>query len=111
MVNGFGFLAAVIGLREKARAADLILTGEGSFDGQTMRGKAPAGVVAIASEAGVPVVIVAGSLQGDLRAGSDGVAEYCVVPGPMGLEEAMRNASGMVRLGTERLMRLVLLIP
>lgn len=111
VVNGFDFVAAVIGLREKARAADLVLTGEGSFDSQTIRGKAPAGVVAVASAAGVPVVIVAGSLQGDLRAGSDGVAEYCVVPGPMGLEEAMRNASGMVRSGTERLMRLVRLIP
>jgi len=111
LVNGFDFVAAVIGLREKARAVDLVLTGEGSFDSQTMRGKAPAGVVAIASEAGVPVVIVAGRLQGDLRAGRDGVAEYCVVPGPIDPEEAMRDASGLVRSGTERLMRLVRLIP
>jgi glycerate kinase len=111
VVNGFGFVAAVIGLREKARAADLVLTGEGSFDSQTMRGKAPAGVVAIASEAGVPVVIVAGRLQGDTGGSRDGVAEYCVVPGPMSLQEAMNNASVMVRSGTERLVRLVRLIP
>ncbi|MBU4302204.1 MAG: glycerate kinase [Actinobacteria bacterium] len=110
-ISGFGFVAAVLGLRKKAVAADLVLTGEGSFDSQTARGKAPAGVVAIASGAGVPVVVVAGSLRGDFQGGSDGVAEYCVLPGPIGVEKAMRNADELVRLGTARLMRLIQLLP
>ena len=40
--------------------ADLVVTGEGSLDAQTLRGKAPAGVAAAARAAGVPVVAVAG---------------------------------------------------
>jgi glycerate kinase len=40
--------------------ADLVVTGEGSLDEQTLRGKAPAGVAAAARAAGVPVVAVAG---------------------------------------------------
>jgi glycerate kinase len=40
--------------------ADLVVTGEGSLDAQTLQGKAPAGVAAAARAAGVPVVAVAG---------------------------------------------------
>lgn len=48
-----GFAAALAG-------ADVVVTGEGSVDGQTLRGKAPAGVAAAARAAGVPVVVVCG---------------------------------------------------
>jgi glycerate kinase len=48
-----GLEAAIIG-------ADLVVTGEGSLDEQTLHGKAPAGVAAAARRAGVPVVAVAG---------------------------------------------------
>jgi glycerate kinase len=40
--------------------ARLVVTGEGSLDDQTLRGKAPAGVAAAARAAGVPTVAVAG---------------------------------------------------
>ena len=42
--------------------ADLVITGEGSLDEQTLSGKAPAGVAAAARAAGVPVVTVSGRL-------------------------------------------------
>lgn len=42
------------------RGADLVVTGEGSLDEQTLRGKAPVGVAAAAAAAGVPVVAVVG---------------------------------------------------
>jgi glycerate kinase len=48
------------GLLEELEAADLVVTGEGSLDRQTLHGKAPAAVAAAAREAGVPVVAVAG---------------------------------------------------
>ncbi|WP_194924685.1 glycerate kinase [Catenulispora pinisilvae] len=44
----------------KAHGARLIITGEGSLDPQSLRGKAPAGVARAAARAGVPVVAVAG---------------------------------------------------
>ena len=46
--------------RPRCRGARLVITGEGSLDAQTLRGKAPAGVAAAAAAAGVPVVAVAG---------------------------------------------------
>jgi glycerate kinase len=48
------------GLEASLQGADLVLTGEGSLDEQTLHGKAPAGVAAAARRAGVPVVAVAG---------------------------------------------------
>ena len=48
------------GLRDLLPGADLVITGEGSLDEQTLRGKAPAAVAAAAHAAGVPVVAVAG---------------------------------------------------
>lgn len=55
-------------LEEALAGADLVVTGEGSLDDQTLRGKAPAGVAAAARRAGVPVVAVAGRCLLDERA-------------------------------------------
>jgi glycerate 2-kinase len=48
------------GLRAAVTGADLVITGEGSLDEQSLRGKAPADVAAVARAAGVEVVAVAG---------------------------------------------------
>ncbi|MEJ7635233.1 glycerate kinase [Aeromicrobium sp.] len=48
------------GLADFIESADLVITGEGSLDVQTLHGKAPAGVAAAARRAGVPVIAVAG---------------------------------------------------
>jgi glycerate kinase len=53
------------GLAEAIASADLVVTGEGSLDRQTLHGKAPAGVAASARAAGVPVVAVAGRVELD----------------------------------------------
>jgi glycerate kinase len=60
--SGIEVLLEVVGFEKELRRADLVITGEGSLDGQTLRGKAPAGVAAAAGAAGVPVVAVCGRL-------------------------------------------------
>jgi glycerate kinase len=50
-------------LRERLRGADLVITGEGRFDGQSLRGKAPAGVLRAAAEFGVPALVLCGERQ------------------------------------------------
>ena len=110
ITSGVELVAEVVGLREKIIGADLVLTGEGSFDAQSARGKAPAGVARVAREMGVPAVILAGQLVGDAGAGlGPGVAAFPVTQGPMDLDTAMREAAGLVRSGTSRLLRLLAL--
>jgi len=60
--SGFEIVAETVGLREKIRGADLLLTGEGRLDRQTAYGKTVARVAAIAREEGVPALVIAGSL-------------------------------------------------
>jgi len=62
-VSGARFVAETIGLAYAIATADLVVTGEGRFDGQSANGKAPAAVLSIADEAGVPVALVAGQIE------------------------------------------------
>lgn len=57
---GIDVVLDLIDFRSLVRTADLVVTGEGSLDDQTLRGKAPMGVCAAAREAGIPVIAVAG---------------------------------------------------
>jgi glycerate kinase len=57
---GATLVQQLTGLEDKLDGVDLVITGEGSLDAQTLSGKAPAGVAEAARRAGVPVVAVAG---------------------------------------------------
>lgn len=63
LAPGFEVLTALTGLEELVSAADLIVTGEGRLDDQTMHGKAPMGVARLGRRHGVPVVAVCGKLD------------------------------------------------
>jgi glycerate kinase len=63
--SGFEVVADYIGLAERIEVADLVITGEGLLDEESFHGKAVGGVVALAREAGVPVVILAGDAVGE----------------------------------------------
>ncbi|MGY1698162.1 glycerate kinase [Geodermatophilus sp. SYSU D00766] len=60
LVPGFDLVADVVGLRERVRAADLVVTGEGMLDVQSFEGKVVGGVAALARAAGVPWAAVVG---------------------------------------------------
>ncbi|MFP3459514.1 glycerate kinase [Arthrobacter globiformis] len=60
--GGFALVAALTGLAEKLADADLVITGEGSMDSQSLTGKAPIALAEAARERGIPVVAVAGRI-------------------------------------------------
>lgn len=60
---GFDVLGTLTGLDSVVSAADLVVTGEGRLDDQTMHGKAPMGVAALCRSHAVPVVAVCGKLD------------------------------------------------
>ncbi|WP_344377704.1 glycerate kinase [Agromyces tropicus] len=65
MSGGAGAVADAIGLDAALAGADLVVTGEGRFDGQSAAGKVPTEVAARARAAGVPVALVAGRIDAD----------------------------------------------
>ena len=62
LVPGAEAVAGLVGLPAAIVGADLVVTGEGSFDGQSAAGKVPAHVAALAARAGVPVALIAGRI-------------------------------------------------
>jgi glycerate kinase len=92
---GSELVASLSGLAEAMQGADLVITGEGRLDAQTLHGKAPLGVARLAQQQGVPVLAIAGSLGQDYQAlYAAGIqAAFSLVPGPMPLEQAMAQAA------------------
>jgi glycerate kinase len=65
LVPGSAAVADLVGLDAAVAGAGAVVTGEGSYDGQSAGGKVPAHVAAIAAAAGVPVALVAGRITAD----------------------------------------------
>ncbi|MEK1841279.1 MAG: glycerate kinase, partial [Pseudomonas sp.] len=96
---GVEVVAELVGLAEAVKGADLVITGEGRFDAQTLRGKTPFGVARIARQHGVPVIVIAGTLGEGYQAlyehGID--AAFALASGPMTLEQACAEAPRLLR--------------
>ncbi len=77
---GFDLVSDAVRLPAAVDRADLVLTGEGSFDFQSLRGKVVSGVAAAAAERGVPCLVLAGQVSvGRREAAAAGVeAAYAV---------------------------------
>ena len=65
LVSGFELVADAVGLADRIAAADLVVTGEGFVDAESFAGKVVGGVVELAGEAAVPVLVVAGEIYDD----------------------------------------------
>ncbi|MHC5560568.1 glycerate kinase [Kocuria sp. U4B] len=68
---GIDVVLELTGLAAQAAGADLVVTGEGSLDEQSLGGKTPVGVAALARAAGVPVVAVCGRTTLEPQVGRD----------------------------------------
>ncbi|MDC4232471.1 glycerate kinase [Actinomyces sp. B33] len=99
LVPGVDLVAAAVGLDEKVRGADWVFTGEGSVDSQTIDGKTPAGVTAVARAHGVPVMVFGGRIKdGSENLLGIGVTRIVKVGDPdEPLEEALRNGQKNLR--------------
>jgi glycerate 2-kinase len=88
---GFDLVADVVGLPAAVAGADLVLTGEGSFDFQSLRGKVASGVAAVAAGRGVPCLVLAGQVSvGRREAAAAGVeAAYSVADVAGSVEAAL----------------------
>jgi len=102
--RGVELLLGLVGFHEALDGADLVVTGEGSFDHQTLSGKAPMGVLQAAREANIRAVVVCGcTTLSPTEAEQAGAAEVHVLtdlePDP---ERCMTNATELLsQLGGE----------
>ncbi|WP_018334458.1 glycerate kinase [Actinomycetospora chiangmaiensis] len=104
---GFDLVADLLGFDERLARADLVVTGEGRLDAQTLRGKGPAGVAARAREAGVPVLAVAGrvDLEPAALAGAGIVGSAALADLEPDLERSQANAAELITRSVDQLLR------
>jgi glycerate kinase len=98
---GAVLVAEAVGLPAALADADLVITGEGSFDSQSVGGKVADGVavLAAASPTRPPVVVVAGQvLLPEARARAAGIAAaFSIAPGPVGLDDLIARTAPRLR--------------
>ncbi len=98
---GTDIVIETTGLEDKIKDADLIITGEGAMDEQTFYGKSAYGVAKLASNYGIPVITINGSVLSD-RASIDEKnsslfsGNFSIINRPMKLEEAIRDAEKLL---------------
>jgi glycerate kinase len=97
MRSGFEVVAEAVGLESKMEDVDLVITGEGSLDRQTLEGKTPAGVARLARKLGKPVYAMVGRADQDRQPRElfDGV--FVATPGGMSEAEATAQATELLR--------------
>ncbi|QCI12543.1 glycerate kinase [Pseudomonas putida] len=105
---GVEVVAELADLDTQVRGADLVITGEGRFDAQTLRGKTPMGVAKVAKRHGVPVVVLAGTLgEGYQQLYAHGIdAAFALASGPMSLEQACGDAAALLQARASDIARL-----
>jgi len=102
---GIEIITEAVGLDRIVADADLVITGEGRIDGQTVHGKTPIGVAHVAKRHGKPVIAIAGCLTPDAAAvyGGGIDAIFSVVSGPCTLEAALAAGAENVRLASRNI--------
>ncbi|GGJ87310.1 glycerate kinase [Lentibacillus kapialis] len=108
LVSGAQFLADAMNAEEAIQEADLVLTGEGQSDEQTLYGKAPGYVASLAQKHQVPIVLISGSLDGDLDTLREKFSGYfSIVHKPMSLEACMEQAEDLLYEQVKQVMHLI----
>jgi len=98
--SGFELLAETIALEQKIIDSDLVITGEGRLDAQTLEGKGPAGVAQLARKHGKPVIAFGGGVDEAAEKLFD--ATVPIIDSPLPLEEAIRRGAELLRRAASR---------
>ena len=107
MRNGFDVVAEVLRIEERIAACDLVITGEGRLDTQTLEGKGPAGIAALARKHRKPVLAFAGSIADDHGVADIFTATCPIIDEPVSLADAMARAAEFLERAAIRSARLV----
>ena len=94
---GFDVVAEAVGLESKMKGVDIVITGEGSLDRQTLEGKTPAGVARLARKLGKKVFAIAGRYDGNQQVHELFDEVYQLARSDMSEKEQMKRAGELLR--------------
>ena len=101
--SGFEVVAKYIELEAAVRESDIVITGEGRLDAQTLHGKAPAGVARLARKLGKRAYAIVGEFDGGARLDELFDAIFVAKPAGTPIPEAINQAPTLLRLAASEL--------
>ncbi len=107
LTRGIDLIIETLQLEEQVKKADLVITGEGKIDRQTLYGKTIFGIANLAKKHKVPAIAICGTMGNDIEAIYDiGIsAVFSIIDKPMSLEEAKKDAPKLIQASVENIMR------
>ena len=103
--NGFSILSKLSNLENEIKKADLIITGEGKIDGQTINGKVPIGIAKIAKKYDKPVICITGAIEPPIenlyKSGITGI--FSIQQGPNSKKKSFESSEVLIKNCTERI--------
>lgn len=112
VVSGIELIAKQVQLEKLLEDADLVITGEGKMDNQTLQGKVPIGISRLSKEFGIPTIAFVGEFTGDPSAFKEaGIQSIIpVIDSITTMEEAMQSAGENLKRTAQRTKELILLL-
>ncbi len=107
MRSGFDLVAEVLDLEKRIAESDLVITGEGRLDAQSLEGKGPVGVAQLARKHNKPVLALAGSVLESAELTTVFDAACGIIDQPVTLDEAMNRAPEFLERAAVRSARLL----
>lgn len=108
LTPGAELIADKINLKSSIASTDLVVTGEGKSDQQTLNGKAPIYISQLAKEFKKPIILISGSVANGNRELTDAFTSvFSILNAAITVEEAMNNAEEMLFNQIVQVMRLV----
>jgi glycerate kinase len=109
LVPRMQFIARFLDLDALLEGVDIVVTGEGMLDGQSVAGKVPCELARAAAERGIPTIALAGSLGDAVETVRDhGIEAYAsILQQPCTLDDALRDAEALLERATERTARML----
>lgn len=107
--SGFDLVAETLRLEERIAACDLVITGEGRLDDQTLDGKGPAGIAGLARKHRKPTLAFAGSVADNVGLHSVFDATCPIIDQPVTLDDAMQRGAEFLERAAVRAARLFIL--
>jgi len=109
LTSGVDTVINAVNLLDVIKDADLVMTGEGRIDHQTIYGKTPIGVARVAKQYGIPVIAIAGGLSADCdivrQFGIDSV--FSITPRVMDLQTALDETQNNIRMCVRNIAALI----
>lgn len=107
--SGFEVVSDIIGLEKLIKNADLVITGEGKMDSQSIYGKAPIGVAKMANKYGVETIAICGSISHDVEIVYKNhiTSVFSVMTKPQDLHAALKDAKINIELTSRSIARVL----